>query len=84
MHCVAAKTFALVIVICCCAPASSAVPPHDLSGMQVAPVDSILATLKKEHPRLIATTADFERIGREKETDPYVKEAFEKIYENGK
>jgi hypothetical protein len=83
MHCVIAKTFALFITICCGALQSPAVPPHDLSGIRVAPEDSILATLKKEHPRLIATTADFERIGREKKTDPYVKEAFEKIYESG-
>jgi len=83
MQRVTKKAFALLVVICCGALASSGIPPHDLSGMRIAPEDSILATLKKEHPRLMATTADFERIGREKESDPYVKEAFEKIYESG-
>lgn len=48
-----------------------------------APGDSILANLQKTHPRLIATSSDFERIAREKETDAYVKEAFQKIYKNG-
>jgi hypothetical protein len=45
--------------------------------------DSILTNLRKEHPRLMATANDFERIAKEKETDPYVKEAFHKLYQNG-
>ena len=49
-----------------------------------APADSILANLQKTHPRLIATSSDFSRIAKEKETDAYVKEAFQKIYKNGK
>ena len=49
-----------------------------------APEDStILATLNKTHPRLIATASDFDRVARYKETDPYVKEAFEKLYAIG-
>ncbi len=45
--------------------------------------DSILINLQKEHPKLIAVDSDFERIAKEKETDPYVKEAFQKIYQDG-
>lgn len=47
------------------------------------PADSILANLQKTHPRLIANNSDFERITKEKETDAYVKQAFQKIYKNG-
>ncbi|MFT3935195.1 MAG: DUF4962 domain-containing protein [Chitinophagaceae bacterium] len=46
----------------------------------VAQGDSVLATLNKQHPRIIATAADFERVAALKETDPYVKEAFAKLY----
>ena len=45
--------------------------------------DSILINLQKTHPRLIATDNDFERIAKEKETDAYVKESFQKIYLDG-
>lgn len=45
--------------------------------------DSILADLRKDHPKLLASTEDFERIAKNKETDAYVKEAFQKIYKNG-
>lgn len=47
------------------------------------PEDSILGGLRKEHPRLMATDDDFKRIAREKETDEYVKNAFQHIYEEG-
>lgn len=47
------------------------------------PQDSILANLRKDHPRLMATKDDFERIAKSKETDPYLKEAFQKLYGNG-
>lgn len=53
------------------------------TGYAHAPADSILANLQKTHPRLIATSSDFNRIAKEKETDAYVKEAFQKIYKNG-
>lgn len=45
--------------------------------------DSLLAHLRASHPRLIATTEDFDRVVAEKDTDPYVKEAFEKLYRKG-
>ncbi|MGN6533378.1 MAG: heparinase II/III domain-containing protein [Ginsengibacter sp.] len=45
--------------------------------------DSLLAGLNRTHPRLIASETDFDRIAKEKETDAYVKEAFQKIYMNG-
>jgi hypothetical protein len=45
--------------------------------------DSILINLQKGHPRLIATDSDFGRVAKERETDPYVKEAFQKIYLEG-
>ncbi|CAL1518937.1 heparinase II/III family protein [Chitinophaga sp. MM2321] len=45
--------------------------------------DSLLAGLRQEHPRLLATAADFKRIAQERETDAYVKTAFQKIYQQG-
>lgn len=48
-----------------------------------APEDSILGSLRKEHPRLMATDDDFKRIARERETDDYVRTAFQQVYEEG-
>lgn len=45
--------------------------------------DSLLAGLRKGHPRIIATAADFKRIAAGKETDPYLKTAYAKLYETG-
>jgi hypothetical protein len=58
--------------MCCTLPAA-AVPPGD----------TLLSGLRKEHPRLIATAADFKRVAAEKETDDYVKNAFSSIYQKG-
>lgn len=46
-------------------------------------VDSLLGGLRKAHPRLMATDEDFKRVARERETDEYVKSAFQKIYDEG-
>lgn len=45
--------------------------------------DSILSGLNKEHPRLFATATEFDRLAREKNSDAYLKEAFDKVYKNG-
>lgn len=51
-----------------------------LSALAVPP-DTLLAGLKKEHPRIIALSADFERVKRSIETDAYMKEAYQRLYE---
>ena len=57
--------------------------PFALKAAAGVPEDSILGGLRKEHPRLMATEDDFKRIAREKETDEYVKKAFQQVYEEG-
>lgn len=36
----------------------------------IPPADQILKTLRKEHPRLLATGADFDRLGKQMASDP--------------
>ncbi len=45
--------------------------------------DSLLASLHKEHPRILATAEDFRRVAEERRQDPYVREAFERLYARG-
>lgn len=45
--------------------------------------DSLLGSLKKEHPRLLFSNADFERVATLKNTDEYVKTAWLKLYSTG-
>lgn len=47
------------------------------------PGDSLLQHLRKEHPRLIATGNDFKRIAAERNTDAYVRDAFQQLYRKG-
>lgn len=68
-----AKTVVLLLSFCVVGSAVQAAPPED----------SLLANLRKEHPRLLATTEDFDRVSREKESDAYVGEAFQKLYKSG-
>ena len=54
-----------------------------LAGFTASAADSLLTGLRREHPRLIATADDFNRINELRKTDDYVKTAFQKIYQRG-
>lgn len=45
--------------------------------------DAILTGLKKEHPRLLFSNTDFERVATLRNTDEYVKAAWLKLYTTG-
>lgn len=49
------------------------------NGVQVPPVGEILKSLKKDHPRLIATSADFDRLAKQYKTDPHFKAIADKL-----
>ncbi|GAA4307685.1 heparinase II/III domain-containing protein [Compostibacter hankyongensis] len=54
-------------------------------GMAQIPAtgDSLLKGLRSGHPRLLATQEDFSRVAAERNTDPYVKSAFQQLYREG-
>jgi hypothetical protein len=57
--------------------------PFAVKANTITAEDSLLGTLEKTHPRLMATDDDFKRVAAMRETDEYVRTAFQKIYEEG-
>ena len=64
--------FALLVILVALAPQPTPAAPESAS-IPIPSAGEILKTLKPEHPRLLATSADFARLKEQVQTDPQLK-----------